>query len=88
MHVLHNLIEDSVEQVINELVSDNFMCTCEQCRLDIAALALNGLPPRYVVTNKGASYARADLLEMQKYVDVIGAVTKAIKLVKDHPRHA
>ena len=88
MHVLHNLIEDSVYQVINELVSDNFMCTCEQCRLDIAAIALNALPPRYVVTNKGASYARADLLEMQKYVDVIGAVTKAIKLVKDHPRHA
>ena len=50
--------------------------TCEQCRLDIAAIALNSLS-RYVVTPKGASYARADLLEMQKYVDVIGAVTKA-----------
>jgi hypothetical protein len=40
-----------------------------------------------VVTPKGASYARADLLEMQKYIDVIGAVTKAINLVKEHPRH-
>ena len=88
MHILHNLTEETVFHVINELVSDKTMCTCEQCRLDIAAIALNNLPPRYVVTNKGASYAKADLLEMQKYVDIIGAVTKAIKLVKDHPRHA
>ena len=88
MHVLHNLMEDSVLQVINDLISDDYMCTCEQCQLDIAAIALSNLPPRYVVTSKGASYAKADLLEMQKYVDIIGAVTKAIKLVREHPRHA
>lgn len=87
MPVLHNLMEDSVLHAATELMSKENMCTCEQCRLDIAAIALNSLPPRYVVTSKGASYARADLLEMQKYVDIIGAITKAIKLVKEHPRH-
>lgn len=87
MPVLHNLMEDSVLHAAAELMSKENMCTCEQCRLDIAAIALNSLPPRYVVTSKGASYARADLLEMQKYVDIIGAITKAIKLVKEHPRH-
>ncbi len=87
MPVLHNLMEDSVLQAATELMTKEDMCTCEQCRLDIAAIALNSLPPRYVVTSKGASYARADLLEMQKYVDIIGAIAKAIKLVKEHPRH-
>lgn len=87
MPILHNLMEDSVLQAVSDLISKENICTCEQCRLDIAAIALNILPPRYVVTNKGASYARADLLEMQKYVDIIGAITKAIKLVKEHPRH-
>jgi len=88
MPVLHNLMEDAVHNTVTELLSkEKNVCSCEQCRLDIAAIALNSLPPRYVVTSKGASYARADLLEMQKYIDVIGAVTKAIKLVKEHPRH-
>ncbi|HAA34501.1 MAG TPA: competence protein ComFB [Firmicutes bacterium] len=86
MPVLQNLMEETVFQAIQDLATEN-VCTCEQCRLDIAAIALNNLPPRYVVTPKGASYARADLLEMQKYIDVIGAVTKAINLVKEHPRH-
>jgi len=85
--VLHNLMESTVKELINDLMAKENMCTCEQCRLDVAALALNNLPTRYVVSPKGASYARADLLELQKYVDVIGAITKAIRLVKEHPRH-
>jgi len=40
-----------------------------------------------VVTPGGASHSRADLLEVQKYVDVMGAIAKAIRLVKEHPRH-
>lgn len=87
MPVLQNLMEKIVSDAVEELLVGKDMCKCEQCRLDIAALALNDLPPRYVVTPKGASYARADLLEIQKYVDVIGAITKAIKLVQEHPRH-
>ncbi len=87
MPVLRNLMEEIVLKAIPDLTVKQNVCSCEQCRLDIAALALNDLPPRYVVTPKGASYARADLLEIQKYVDVIGAITKAIKLVKEHPRH-
>ena len=87
MPVLQNLMEETVFTTIDELMTGKNVCTCEQCRLDIAALALNNLPPRYVVTAKGACYARADLLGIQKYVDVIGAVTQAIKLVQEHPRH-
>jgi competence protein ComFB len=87
MPVLKNLMEETVLQAIEEFMGKENMCTCEQCRLDVAAIALNNLPPRYVVTPKGASYAHADLLELQKYVDIIGAITKAIKLVKEHPRH-
>jgi len=87
MPVLQNLMEEIVLKAIDELVTSQDVCKCEQCRLDIAAIALNNLPPRYVVTPKGASYARADFLEIQKYIDVIGAITKAVKLVKEHPRH-
>ena len=87
MPILQNLMEEIVFRTIDDLAPGRKVCTCEQCRLDIAALALNKLPPRYVVSAQGASYTRADFLEIQKYVDVIGAVTKAIKLVQEHPRH-
>lgn len=87
MPVLQNLMEKAVLNSVDEFLGKQDICICEQCRLDVAAIALNNLPPRYVVTSEGASYARADLLEVQKYVDVVGAITKAIKLVKEHPRH-
>ncbi|MEW5921273.1 MAG: late competence development ComFB family protein [Bacillota bacterium] len=87
MPVMRNLIEEMVLDSVNELLKKEGVCDCEQCRLDVAAIALNSLPPRYVVTAKGASYVKADMLDLQKYIDIIGAVTKAIKLVKEHPRH-
>lgn len=87
MPVMRNLIEEIVVDTVAEFLQKEGICGCEQCRLDVAALALNNLPPRYVVTAKGASYAKADMLDMQKYIDVVGAITKAIKLVKEHPRH-
>lgn len=85
--VLRNLIEEVVVSSVGEYLQKEGICDCEQCKLDVAALALNNLPPRYVVTNRGASYAKADMLDMQKYIDIVGAITKAIKLVKEHPRH-
>lgn len=88
MPILQNLMEEAVKHAIDDYISEhNDICSCEQCRLDAAALALNKLPPRYVVTNKGASYGRADFLELQKYIDILGATAQAIKLVKEHPRH-
>ncbi|MGI5822857.1 MAG: late competence development ComFB family protein [Dethiobacteria bacterium] len=87
MPILQNLMEEIVFRTIDDLAPAEKVCTCERCRMDIAALALNKLPPRYAVSAKGASYTRADFLEIQKYVDVIGAVTQAIKLVQKHPQH-
>lgn len=87
MPVLRNLVEEVVMESVDDYLKKEGICNCEQCKLDVAALALNNLPPRYVVTAKGASYAKADMLDMQKYIDIIGAITKAIRLVKEHPRH-
>lgn len=87
MPVLRNLIEEVVLSSVADYLKKEGICDCDQCQLDVAAIALNNLPPRYVVTSKGASYAKADMLDMQKYIDIIGAITKAIRLVKEHPRH-
>jgi competence protein ComFB len=80
-------MEDAVANAIVDLHKIYDFCYCEQCRLDILALALNQLPPRYVVTDLGDTYSRADMLETQKEIDILGAVLNAVEVVRQHPRH-
>ncbi len=87
MPVLKNMMEDAVLQLIDETMDKKKTCNCEQCRMDIAALALNKLPTRYVVTRQSAVYDEEDLRELQEYIDIVGAIKQSIKLVKEHPRH-
>lgn len=87
MYRLSNIMEQIVYNTIDELAEDHKFCHCLKCRMDIAAIALNNLPHHYVVTARGEAYGRADCLEMQKNVDVVSAVFKAIKIVRNEPRH-
>lgn len=61
-------------------------CNCEQCRYDIAALALNQLTPKYVATEKGEIYTKIQFLEVQYRADIVGALTRAIAKVIESPR--
>lgn len=62
-------------------------CFCEYCQQDIMALALNSLPPHYVVTEEGGVYARTAQLRQQYRTDITVALIRAIKKVQLHPRH-
>lgn len=84
---LKNYMEEIVFNQIDLILTDINVCKCQKCKLDIAALALNSLPPQYIVTSKGELYSRLKLLEQQFEVDVITAVTRAAVLVKRDPRH-
>lgn len=85
---LKNLMEDEVFHAINRLLEDEkHICTCDKCKLDIAAIALNRLKPKYVVTEKGTLYAKADRLNYQYEVDVVMEITRAIKIVGANPHH-
>jgi len=84
---LKNIMEDIVAEALDELRKHYDFCNCKQCRQDICAIALNKISPRYVVSNKGASYIRADLMAMQKDLDILGVVLEAVKIVRQSPRH-
>ncbi len=84
---LRNLMEDVVNHALEDVKKHYDFCSCAQCRMDISALALNKIPPRYVVSNKGESYGRADLLAMQSGLDVLSIVLEAVKMVQQKPRH-
>ncbi len=87
MAQIKNYMEEIVFNLMNEVLNDINVCTCDKCILDIAAIALNDLPPHYIVTEKGELYSKINALKQQFEVDVIAAITKAAVLVKRNPRH-
>ncbi len=85
---IKNYMEDLVWQRLDEVIaSHSNACDCDRCRYDVAALALNFLPPRYVVTEQGATYTRIKSLEQQFNIDIITAITHAIQIVRQCPHH-
>jgi competence protein ComFB len=87
MTLIKNYMEEIVFNQLKEILDDINVCSCEKCILDIAAIALNDLPPKYIVTEKGELYSKIGALKQQFEVDVISAITKAAVLVKRRPRH-
>ncbi len=85
---LINYTEVLVKQHFDEVIGKfDDVCKCQQCKFDILALALNKLPPKYVVSEKGAVFSKAQSFTTQSNVDVVGAITDAINKVKGRPNH-
>lgn len=85
---LKNYMEDAVRNTLEELLEKRSnVCKCSRCRLDIIAFALNHLPPKYVVTDKGHTYTRVAEMAQQFGTDLVVALSKAIKHVNKNPRH-
>lgn len=84
---LKNYMEEVVEDTLRDVIDDLGICTCEQCKLDITALALNNLPPKYVVTTRGEVYSKVSTLQQQFEVDAISAIALAADTIKKNPRH-
>jgi len=83
-----NLMEEIVWSNVDRIIDQHKMvCGCERCKYDIVALALNYLPPRYFVSHKGETYSRVKSLEQQFQVDVVTAVSNAVKIVNSDPHH-
>ena len=67
MKQYENMMEGIVEEEMESLRDSLGCCMCEQCWSDIAAHALNHLPPRYVVTRAGGAISKADSLQARKH---------------------
>lgn len=64
------------------------ICKCKRCFYDTKALALNQLPPKYIVTISGEIYAKVDGMLNQNQVDVMSAITKASLIVSGNYSHS
>ena len=84
---IRNYMEICVEDALMPILKTLDVCTCERCRCDIMAIALNALPPKYVVTPRGHLFSKIDTLRQQNDVDLISAITKGATIVSRMPRH-
>ncbi len=83
-----NYMEEAVETTLEEVLArKDDVCKCDRCKMDIKALALNNLPPKYVVTDIGYVYTKANELAAQFKTDITVAITNALKTVSKNPRH-
>lgn len=82
-----NLMEDIVLQNLDRVMEQEGGCTCDACRSDIVAYALNHLTPHYVATRQGRLMVKLQSYEMQSRADVVAAVSEAAVMVAKNPRH-
>lgn len=83
-----NYMEEVVTLISDDLLAkEKDACKCARCRLDIAALALNNLPPKYAVTDIGRARTKLEATKTQFQIDIIKELTKAIDKVSKNPRH-
>ena len=62
-------------------------CKCDQCRQDIAIIALNHLKPKYVSTDKGSVFAKLDAMSLEMKINIVEEIAKAVEIVQKNPRH-
>ena len=87
MKALMNYTEQAVSVFMDRWFKEANCCHCDDCRLDVMALMLNQLPPKYVVTEKGALYAQLAEFDPQVRIDFITIMTQAANMVRTYPRH-
>lgn len=81
--------------VMERIVSDKIIyfmrqfecCTCEKCIADTIALTLNGLPPKYIVTEPAAEAPLLSFYTNHFISEITVEATKACMTVKENPKH-
>ena len=86
------LKNEAEELVLQELETqlENYgpeLCRCNECIVDMAAVALNSIKPLYRFSLLGSLYAAQALTEQSYTESVQNAVAEAIDKVNSNPGH-
>jgi len=87
MKHLRNYTEEAVKLYMDRWFEQAECCHCDVCRMDVMAIMLNNLKPKYIVTDTGALYAQLDDFDPQYKIDFMTVMSQAAKLVSNRPRH-
>ncbi|MGE5308839.1 MAG: late competence development ComFB family protein [Deltaproteobacteria bacterium] len=85
---ISNYMEEVVQDELEQLLSErDDVCKCQRCKYDMMVYALNRLPPKYVITDRGRLYTKLKEQELQFKADVVKELTKAINFISKNPNH-
>lgn len=82
-----NVMQELVEEKADKYIKMFDLCPCRRCRVDVKALALSHLPPKYVVMHRGEMIPMLTFYEGQYSVGVTAQLAQACQQVLEHPRH-
>lgn len=88
---LEDLRNETEEFVFQELekqldsISDDDICKCHDCVLDMICLSLNQLEPRYRVSLMGTLYAKVESKELED--KIAGTIADVLMKVSQNPGH-
>lgn len=88
MEGLRNIMEDDIEYQLDTLLPTMpEICSCRDCRLDMATYALNRLHPNYVRSDMGELYHKVNSSSLQAQTEILATVMNAINVIGTHPHH-
>lgn len=82
-----NVMQALVEEKAPKYIKMFGLCECPRCVTDVKALALNNLPPKYVVMPHGEVIPRITVYEGYYSAAVTAQLLRACKIVMENPRH-
>ncbi|MDR3174263.1 MAG: late competence development ComFB family protein [Treponema sp.] len=91
---IHNINEDAVFKAISEICDvvekedkAHNVCTCDQCRLDMACFVLNRIAPQYIISNRGAARVEQETIARQQLeADIVSLIHEGIKRINHNQR--
>jgi competence protein ComFB len=86
---LHNIMEDVVSDYLEEILKEKKdICSCIQCKTDMACYVLNKVKPMYVVSSRGIIHSENKRrLNFQDDIDIYSIILEAIDVISLAKRH-
>lgn len=85
--VLINTVQELTNDKADKYIRLFGLCSCKRCRNDVLAIALNHLPPQYVVMSRSEFQLRYDMYSNRYDGEITSQLLRACQEVMDHPRH-
>ncbi len=79
-----NVMESLVLKHIDDIVKRFNCCSCDRCKCDVAAYALNNLPAKYIVADNKLVTRYEDEIPTRV---IMNALVNAVIHVRSNPRH-
>ncbi len=86
-YICFNVTQALVEDKADKYIGMFNLCSCPRCRIDVIALALSNLPPKYVVARPDELIPRLSMYEQKYNAAVVTQVMSACRKVLERPHH-